>query len=191
VRFIPISGPASLSPRVCHWSAMTVRARDRSLDRRGRYAGDARSACWPTTSHLPIVDTGLQATYAASCAPRGADRASSSTRRMRALRRLTVPALGRRVRRAVTAEGRLAVPYARVFAAQPQPLGGSAASWASCYRFCASPGRVHLRRRRRYILWKIERHSGVKATATPWQRRHPLLAAPGLAWRLYRRGAFR
>ena len=42
-----------------------------------------------------------------------------------------------------------------------------------------------------YILWKIERHSGVKATATPWQRRHPLLAAPALAWRLYRRGAFR
>src|SRR5262249_55309904 len=42
-----------------------------------------------------------------------------------------------------------------------------------------------------YILWKIERHSGVKAAATPWQRRHPLLAAPGLAWRLYRRGAFR
>jgi hypothetical protein len=42
-----------------------------------------------------------------------------------------------------------------------------------------------------YLLWKIERHSGVKADATPWQRRHPLLAAPGLAWRLYRRGAFR
>lgn len=42
-----------------------------------------------------------------------------------------------------------------------------------------------------YILWKIERHSGVKESATPWQRRHPLLAAPGLAWRLYRRGAFR
>ena len=42
-----------------------------------------------------------------------------------------------------------------------------------------------------YILWKIERHSGVKTTATAWQRRHPLLAAPSLAWRLYRRGAFR
>jgi hypothetical protein len=42
-----------------------------------------------------------------------------------------------------------------------------------------------------YLLWKIERHSGVKATVTPWQRRHPFLAAPGLAWRLYRRGAFR
>ena len=42
-----------------------------------------------------------------------------------------------------------------------------------------------------YILWKIERHSGVRATATPWQRRHPLLASPMLAWRLYRKGAFR
>ncbi len=42
-----------------------------------------------------------------------------------------------------------------------------------------------------YILWKIERHSGVKTTITPWQRRHPLLAAPQLAWKLYRRGAFR
>ncbi len=42
-----------------------------------------------------------------------------------------------------------------------------------------------------YALWKIECHSGVRATATPWQRRHPLLAAPALAWRLYRRGAFR
>lgn len=42
-----------------------------------------------------------------------------------------------------------------------------------------------------YILWKIERHSGVRATATPWQRRHPLLASPLLAWRLYRKGAFR
>lgn len=42
-----------------------------------------------------------------------------------------------------------------------------------------------------YLLWKLERHSGVRARATPWQRRHPLLAAPALAWRLYRRGAFR
>jgi hypothetical protein len=42
-----------------------------------------------------------------------------------------------------------------------------------------------------YILWKIERHSGVRATATPWQRRHPLLSSPMLAWRLYRKGAFR
>ena len=42
-----------------------------------------------------------------------------------------------------------------------------------------------------YLLWKIETHSGVSATVSSWQRRHPLLAAPLLAWQLYRRGAFR
>jgi hypothetical protein len=42
-----------------------------------------------------------------------------------------------------------------------------------------------------YLLWKIERHSGVKTTLSPWQRRHPLLAGPSLAWKLYRQGAFR
>lgn len=42
-----------------------------------------------------------------------------------------------------------------------------------------------------YILWKIERHSGVHVIPSPWQRRHPLLAAPVLAWQLYRRGGFR
>jgi hypothetical protein len=42
-----------------------------------------------------------------------------------------------------------------------------------------------------YILWKLHRHSGVTLTPTPWQQRHPILSAPILAWRLYRRGAFR
>lgn len=42
-----------------------------------------------------------------------------------------------------------------------------------------------------YILWKIERHSGVRPQLTSWQRRHPLLAGPWLALRYYRRGAFR
>lgn len=42
-----------------------------------------------------------------------------------------------------------------------------------------------------YILWKIERHSGVRVPASPWQRRHPLLSGPVLAWRLYRKGGFR
>lgn len=42
-----------------------------------------------------------------------------------------------------------------------------------------------------YILWKVERHSGVRIAASAWQRRHPLLAAPILAWRIYRRGGFR
>jgi hypothetical protein len=42
-----------------------------------------------------------------------------------------------------------------------------------------------------YLAWKIERHSGVRVALTPWQRRHPLLAAPALFWRLYRARAFR
>lgn len=42
-----------------------------------------------------------------------------------------------------------------------------------------------------YILWKIERHSGVRVIPTDWQRRHPLVAAPILALKVYRRGGFR
>ncbi|MBL8711096.1 MAG: hypothetical protein JNL25_18015 [Rhodospirillaceae bacterium] len=42
-----------------------------------------------------------------------------------------------------------------------------------------------------YVMWKVRRHSGVVMPVSDWQRRHPLLAAPGLAWKLYRRGAFR
>lgn len=39
----------------------------------------------------------------------------------------------------------------------------------------------------RYILWKIERHGGRRLDLSAWQRRHPLLAAPRLLWRFYRR----
>ena len=42
-----------------------------------------------------------------------------------------------------------------------------------------------------YVLWKIEKHSGIKTEPTDWQRRHPVMAAPLLAWRLKRQGAFR
>ncbi len=42
-----------------------------------------------------------------------------------------------------------------------------------------------------YLLWKIERHSGVKVELTPAQRRHPIWAGLTTFWRLYRRGAFR
>lgn len=42
-----------------------------------------------------------------------------------------------------------------------------------------------------YVLWKIGRHSGATLQPTAWQRRHPILAAPVLALRLYRRGGFR
>jgi len=42
-----------------------------------------------------------------------------------------------------------------------------------------------------YLAWKIERHSGVPITLTPWQKRHPILASGWLFWKLYFRGAFR
>lgn len=43
----------------------------------------------------------------------------------------------------------------------------------------------------RYAAWKIERHTGVPVAITPWRERHPVLAAPGVlfrVWRARRRG---
>lgn len=42
-----------------------------------------------------------------------------------------------------------------------------------------------------YLAWKITRHSGVEINLSPWQRRHPILAAPVMFWQLYAKGAFR
>jgi hypothetical protein len=42
-----------------------------------------------------------------------------------------------------------------------------------------------------YLIWKIERHSGVKIELTPAQRKHPIWAGITTFWRLYRKGAFR
>ena len=42
-----------------------------------------------------------------------------------------------------------------------------------------------------YVLWKVERHSGIRETASERQRRHPLVFGWGVLWRLYRRGGFR
>jgi len=42
-----------------------------------------------------------------------------------------------------------------------------------------------------YILWKIERHSGITAQIDPRLKRIPVVGAGILFWRLYRRGAFR
>jgi hypothetical protein len=42
-----------------------------------------------------------------------------------------------------------------------------------------------------YLIWKLERHTGVPIEATPKMRRHPLIYGWGLMWRLYRRGVFR
>lgn len=42
-----------------------------------------------------------------------------------------------------------------------------------------------------YIVWKIERHSGVHFTVSPWQRRHPVVAGVLMFWRAWRQRAFR
>jgi hypothetical protein len=39
-----------------------------------------------------------------------------------------------------------------------------------------------------YVVWKIERHRGVRVAVKPWERRFPLLAAPFLYWRLRKMG---
>ncbi len=38
----------------------------------------------------------------------------------------------------------------------------------------------------RYAAWKIERHTGVPVSVTPWRERHPILAAPGVLWQVAR-----
>jgi hypothetical protein len=38
----------------------------------------------------------------------------------------------------------------------------------------------------RYAAWKVERHTSVPIALAPWQERHPLLAAPSVAWRYWR-----
>ena len=38
----------------------------------------------------------------------------------------------------------------------------------------------------RYGAWKVERHTGVAVEMTPWRERHPVLAAPGVLWQVWR-----
>lgn len=42
-----------------------------------------------------------------------------------------------------------------------------------------------------YLVWKVERHSGVRVEPTERMRRHPRLAIWGLAWQMWRQGGFR
>lgn len=42
-----------------------------------------------------------------------------------------------------------------------------------------------------YVVWKVERHTGVQLAVAGWERRFPLLAAPGLYCRLRRKGLLR
>ena len=37
-----------------------------------------------------------------------------------------------------------------------------------------------------YGAWKVERHTGVVVPLTPFRAKHPILAAPGVLWRIWR-----
>lgn len=37
-----------------------------------------------------------------------------------------------------------------------------------------------------YAAWKVERHTGVAVALTPWREKHPVLAAPGVLWQVWR-----
>lgn len=41
----------------------------------------------------------------------------------------------------------------------------------------------------RYGAWKIERHTGIRIALSPWRERHPVLAAPGALWQVWRHRA--
>lgn len=43
----------------------------------------------------------------------------------------------------------------------------------------------------RYALWKIQRHTGIFMAVTPFRERHPILAAPGILWRVWLTTALR
>ncbi len=42
-----------------------------------------------------------------------------------------------------------------------------------------------------YLLWKIERHTGIKENATALQLKHPLIFSWPLLWKIFRRGGFK
>lgn len=38
----------------------------------------------------------------------------------------------------------------------------------------------------RYAAWKVQRHTGVPIEVTPWREKHPILAAPGVLFKIWR-----
>ena len=42
-----------------------------------------------------------------------------------------------------------------------------------------------------YVVWKIERHTGIRETPTDLQRKYPLLFSWTLLWKIFKRGGFR
>ena len=51
-------------------------------------------------------------------------------------------------------------------------------------------GAVTFEGRADYVVWKLQRRTGVALQLTPWQRAHPLLSVPQLLLQMWRKGAF-
>jgi hypothetical protein len=90
------------------------------------------------------------------------------------------------------------IPYARSRESLSPSIGERpAAVLASAWLRCEQAGRaLNLARlckaaftfdgAARYAAWKIERHTGLRIAMTPFRERHPIIAAPGVLWRLWR-----
>jgi hypothetical protein len=88
--------------------------------------------------------------------------------------------------------------FDQVFAASPSPARLAGPYWWP-RQLCGKP--LNLLRLLKaaftftggadYIVAKLQRHSGVQLVLTDWQRRHPVLAAPQMLWRLRRMKAIR
>ena len=87
-----------------------------------------------------------------------------------------------------TFEGRFFVAMALLLRPGEHALGLDVFTWPSAAVYdhllenCAAAGLAP----GSYAAWKIERHTGIPIKLTPWRERHPLLAAPGVLWSLWR-----
>ena len=102
-------------------------------------------------------------------------------------------ALGQALFGPADADGMITVPAASGFARQATRLKWATRRWvgkpATALRVLKAAftfdGGLD------YVLHKLKSHSDVEINVTPHQRRHPILWSPVLAWKLWRRGAFR
>ena len=174
----------------------TVRERVvRAIGRGGRDVCDAHAAeaSGQSSTAKRCGREGLLLSYAAEL------RAERPGARSRALRRG-----GERIRRADArprVEARLATRCVRPLSQSERPQGErlpSVRSWAVRKLQGKALSVARLLKASftfdgglPYLVWKIERHSGVKVEITPFMRRFPRLGAIGAMWRTWRRGGFR
>ncbi len=142
--------------------------------------------------------TGWQATYGAEIRPERPDAAAtlyaSNAERFEEAMTLAVPNLPWPATTALATDGGASVTVA----IPPATRRRAARVWR--FRRVQAKALFLLRMLRNgcifdggvdYVLWKIQRHSGVAVDATWRRKRHPLLALGAEAWRLYRARAFR